>query len=293
MKKLKNFNIKFFISITKTDNYYVIDRSFGEKSLEIKNQIKKFGDTLANNFDESETENFRRNLASLYIEKKEDLTHPNATGEYSVLKNIIYIRNNVGLTLYHELFHMAASKDEESGFERYVNGTIYNRGLNEGCTDLLTYKYFDDKETAPGYFIETALCAMLDDLFGEGKLEKYYLNCDIDGFMNELCKYLEEGKAFDLLDIIDTLYDQFDCGDYDPNTIDESLKQAYIYLTEAYINKMHLEYKNDRLSKTTAKLMALNFMDKWDGTITYDGNNYDLTNDNIKNDIAKKKIYTI
>ena len=293
IKKLKKLNINFYLSITKNDKSYIIDKSFGEEAKTIKNQVENFTNTFESNFGEQENRNFKRNLASLYIKKNTDLTHPDATGEYSVLKNTIFIKKNVGLTLYHELFHTAANINENSGFERQENNLVYYRGINEGYTDLMTSKYFDDGKSRPGYFAETTICAMLDEIVGKDIMEKLYLNSNVEGLLNELYKYFGDDKALELLEILDSIYDEFDCENYNAEKVDKLLKQAYIYLCEAYITKMRLEYKNNRLSITTAKLMALNFMDNWDAIISFDGHEYNLTTDSIKEKIIKNNIHTI
>ena len=294
IKKFKIANINSVFNLINNDKLYIIDKNFGEEAEIIKEELEHFTDIFANQFGETENKIYKRNLASLYIAKANDLTHPYSTGEYSIDKNTIFIKKNVGLTLYHELFHVASTKNGNSGFERQENGLVYYRGINEGYTDLMTSKYFNNGERLLGYYAASTICAMLNDIVGREKMEKLYLNSNIKGLLNELYKYFGEDKAIDLLDILDSIYEEYETENYSSKKLDELFKQAYIYLCEAYITKMYLEYKNNRLNIETAKLMALNFIDKWDQTIPFDGHDYNLTTDSIKEKIIiKNNIYAI
>lgn len=169
------------------------------------------------------------NLASLRIKVK-DITdsqkRSKAAAFYLVPKNEINLlrdkkdngNSNVGV-VNHELLHLSSSiYDLNEDNVEYVNVGFYKfckilnkknmfkicNGLNEGYTERLNIKYFNNKLHA--YVVERKISEFLEEIVGETKMHNYYFTCDLEGLVDELSKYDTKENIFRLLFDIDFIY---------------------------------------------------------------------------------------
>lgn len=129
----------------------------------------------------------------------------NRVGWYSVANNKInYNENNDSMhIIFHEILHMASGiKDKVNdisfcGFSQKTRDKVIGNGLNEGYTELLTQRFFDDKSET--YLIETAVARMCQEIIGQEKMTQLYFKADLKGLIDEFCKYTERKDVLDFL----------------------------------------------------------------------------------------------
>ena len=152
-----------YIAIEKTPKIIRINNEIDINKIKKKpffDKIINFHDVLSNNFKENDLNNFYNNINNLKIyEKSFKLINfvlgKGREGLYEPVKNKLCISKECkdDTTLYHELFHMSSSfvKDKLicSGFAQ-MNSKSNNKtigvGINEGYTELLTSRYFNNEK---------------------------------------------------------------------------------------------------------------------------------------------------
>lgn len=173
---IKEKNIK--IQSEKLDSKYV-EKMVG---IFVTTMLKK-----SNNFDVNKfKENF--NNLKFYVD---DLSLDNASGKYDFILNEIVIAQK--FSIFHELMHMSSS-NFKSNYIRVGFLTInkfgfeeFGRYFNEGCTEMLTHKYFGVAQRC--YDTSIAIATEIANIIGEEKLEKLYFQGNLSGLINELKKY--------------------------------------------------------------------------------------------------------
>lgn len=193
--------------LEKKDNYYV----------------KAFVYTLYKNGKEKYLENFYTNLARSKIVKskrlkKKFLGKNEFGGNFYTKRNLYLIlgdkkellENNEELTPFHELLHLCTTRfDDKKTIRLGIQINNFVVGLNEGYTELLTKRYFNnyannsDVDVYP-HFIWIA--EMLEKIIGEDKMEEYYFSSNIEGLITELEKYISREKVYDFIEDTDLLF---------------------------------------------------------------------------------------
>ena len=135
----------------------------------------------------------------------------NRVGWYSVANNKInYNENDYSMhIIFHEILHMANSiKDKVNnisfcGFSQKTKDKAIGDGLNEGYTELLTQRFFDDKSET--YLIETAVARMCQEIIGQDKMTQLYFKADLKELIDEFSKYVNRKEVLDFLANLDFL----------------------------------------------------------------------------------------
>lgn len=133
------------------------------------------------------------------------------------------------LTVTHELFHAASSKNLFSfGFQHSIlsNGhtgrqILIGRWLNEGYTELLNIRYFGS-DYGRSYIHEVFLMNKLEHIIGKEKMEQLYISSDLKGLINEINKYLDKKETMSFIK-------------------EKSLSKRLLYLQKLHINKCKKE----------------------------------------------------
>lgn len=168
-----------------------------------KNVIKEFIILIHDEFPYAQ-EVLDNKLQNLKIYMKKSSASDNIGGLYIQNYNIILLSNDSNLdrklkktTLTHELFHMAST-----GFvdDNYKTGD----GINEGYTEYLNSKYFNNKN-ATGYFFLVLYAGILDDIIGSKILEEIYFKTGINGLRKYLSNYMSEEEINDFINNFDSL----------------------------------------------------------------------------------------
>lgn len=148
-----------------------------------------FENKLLENIPIEYLENYNNNIKDLkYYNNSNDLNKFfDVSGYYSVtwnrLVNISYDKAYRHI-LFHELMHLASTRDKKCGFATKKHAV----GLTEGYTEYLVLKFFDeDIETVFAYTKEKIIVNILNKLIGENKMIKYYFTNDIESLKQDLC----------------------------------------------------------------------------------------------------------
>ena len=200
-------------------NHKIDKLKFKKRQEEFNEELSRFAMVLKSNFKKEDLENFRKNMRTLqvygvYFQLGDFGLHFNYNtfmGRYDVLKNAVAIdlsKDKEKSSIYHELFHMASTRRgmilTGSGFHYHKTDKVsYGRGLNEGYTDLLTQRYFYNKDYEVYYESELIYASLLERIIGKEKMESLYLNGDLNGLIHELEKYDTLDNIFHFIKEID------------------------------------------------------------------------------------------
>lgn len=203
----------------------------------------KFGEEVSY-FAQLMVDNFpSKNLIMLYNninELKINTVNENINNKKETLKNFIFKRGSSSITgasyssfhnkisipetggeteLPHELFHMATSfRDKDKnvnfcGFEQ-TNKNIHQiigTGINEGYTELMVSKYYgnDYLSDSVSYILLRTIAEVIEGIIGREKMEKFYLNANLNSLVNELSLYAEYDDVLRFISSMDFLYHNF------------------------------------------------------------------------------------
>jgi hypothetical protein len=206
--------------------------------------------------------------------------------------------------LYHELFHLASSYyDEESNI--YYSGfvqtklpkyTSYGKGLNEGYTQLLTLRYFNDLNITNCYNKEVKIANSLENIIGQDKMTELYFNADLYGLSLEMRKYGIDQKEFiKFLLNVDLLTEKY-------NLDDENERNKYVSIMQEVHNlfaycefyKLFKQYKDSKINDFSIILALKNLSDYIESGVLkifeykYNLYNLDKLNERIENDFGFK-----
>lgn len=151
------------------------------------------------------------NIGGVSIKNKHTLRKSEKdTSYFDCINNKIRIKNSK--TIWHELFHLSSGIYDQKNFVEY-NGfrqtkyrplfTDIGFGLNEGYTQLLTERYFKDKELNNDYNLEKIIANNLELLIGQSKMEQLYFKADLYGLVEELKNYIIEEEIYDFIKCVD------------------------------------------------------------------------------------------
>ena len=206
----KFYKPKNISNVSKIENNVSLyhDINLSKLKLEYKKNLLIFTKKVIKNFKEDDLINFYNNINSLDIRNNNKLLEMALAGTYSSSKNKIEISGGYENCIYHELFHMASSKFENnidySGFEQLKKSFRLGKGINEGYTDLLTYRYFPDGfESNDAYKYAMDIMQLLEIIVGKEKMQSLYLQADLLGLITELKKYNLESKIMQFISNMD------------------------------------------------------------------------------------------
>ena len=126
-------------------------------------------------------------------------------------KGIITLYEQDDITLYHELFHAASTYYDEkqdnefSGFNHHLRNPqkFIGLGFNEGYTQLLTERYFNNSQSCDSYVNEVHYVKLIENLMGKEKMLNLYFKSDLINLILELCKNNSEEQVFEFLTNMD------------------------------------------------------------------------------------------
>lgn len=248
--KYNNKKIKLFKKIdeTKIDEIY-------------KGYIKEFIEILIVNNANFDYNLFEKNINTLVIDFFENSSI--YRGHYVVKDNKILLNLELDdkeqkKVFFHELLHMLGTKYyKDNVYTGFKKNNLFT-GINEGYTQLLTKRYFNDNNN--GYIIEENIASIIEMIIGTNKMEYLYSNAKYDKLIIELDKYnnnLED--TFNLILDIDKIYNNHLCILLDDDNIYidhivKSLKKILLKLMDIFLNKIKIDDVNynyflDKLSR--------------------------------------------
>lgn len=161
----------------------------------IKNDDKLYNDYFENfksvmesNFDQEKLHNFYYNSEWVKINRVNFNPFSTNIGTYNYVNNKLRFKKE---SFNHEFFHLSStdydSIYESSGFSIDIDRMSLGNALNEGYTDLLTNRYFDEN-IDDYYYIEAKYASNLEKIIGKDIMEELYLKGDFFGLIKELKK---------------------------------------------------------------------------------------------------------
>lgn len=199
--RLKRISKTGYIINNQIPNPEHIDR------LEIRNEIYNFVlpyiTKLKNYTSEDNLQALYRNIKTVAIENQSFFTSLCYDGIYNSRTNQIKYRTKNAFG--HELLHMASTYyDKETnigyvGFKQSNNKSYIGQGLNEGYTELLTSRIYNNNKITT-YYKEAKIARLLEFFFDDPKeMEKYYFNHDLPGFIHHMEQYTSRDNIIKLL----------------------------------------------------------------------------------------------
>lgn len=167
--------------------------------------------------------NLYENLHSNCFKKINDpFSHNNFYGEYSLdSKNIYYDGDDVERIIYHELFHMASTRQLGDyfycGFSQlkfiYKDGSKKKTwkfdigvGLTEGYTELLSWRYFGSKNIEKCYHCLVDIANYIEVIVGREAMEEAYFKGDLLGLVDKLSIYIPRKEVLGLIKDTDYIF---------------------------------------------------------------------------------------
>lgn len=149
--------------------------------------FENFINVMNNNFEEEDLGNLYDNIIWVLFKRYSSFKY---AGDYDPVTNIIRTLSEDDFdSIHHELIHMSANPYDETndygGFYYTLDKYIFGYGLDEGYTELLNKRYFNSK-TQNAYRLQIMICRHLEELVGQKKMEKMYLNANLFGLIKEL-----------------------------------------------------------------------------------------------------------
>ena len=219
--------------------------------------IVKFVETLSGKIPDKNLTLMYNNLATLDVKtfKKEDfikIYNKYTRGAYKISDNKINIIYELYLyAIFHELFHMSSRiyrKEDDTKFSGFFqensSGKSIGRSLNEGYTEIMSKRYFDDtNDIGSSYLLETFFVEFLDDIVGKEKMETLYLNADLPGLIKELEQYSDHESIINFINGLDLVVKYISNKIYLPGEkklLNDKLKELYDFLLSCFAKKLQL-----------------------------------------------------
>lgn len=262
-----DFKVKSDIKVKLPPNLTKIQLSEMEK-VELREQgnqhVEHFLSVMLEKMPQENLILLRNNITNLKVVKSNfmmilgsALTAKSAVGVYAPRLNRIFLysfdRTYKGSTaVYHELMHMASSYYDEELKNIYAGFRQTNIGdsLNEGYTQLLTERYFNNEikgaKLSSGYQLCRNITGLLEKIVGQEKMENLYFNANLKGLIKELA----------INDEVNNVIEFIQSFDYVLNNIH--------YLSK--VTLLNFEYKlvpgAIKMAKTKLQI-SLNYLLKW------------------------------
>lgn len=192
------------------------------------------------------------------------------SGKYYIKRNKIIILNSFKEeSLSHELLHMASSIYDPRyniafcGFQQinFNKKETVGKGLNEGYTDLLNKRYFNDRTKYSSYAYDLCMffSEKLEQIVEKDKMEQFYLNADLFGLFKYLNNFDEGKNIVCFFVILDILVDNISYSKR--NKYEKACELIELYLAKWYINKKQQELDKNIINKDTFDKQIKDYID--------------------------------
>lgn len=234
INKVKEMTVNHYIS---KDEIFV-----NTKNDKFNKILENFLNVMNNNFEEDDLKNLYDNIIWVMFKKYISFKYD---GDYDPITNIIRtLSEDDTNSINHELIHMSANPHDGTsnygGFYYSTNNYIIGYGLDEGYTELLNKRYFDSK-TQNAYRLQIIICKYLEQIVGQKKMEKLYLNANLFGLIKELKQTHKIEEIERLIAAIDFTHDYDDVdllADCEIETLYTQIEMIILFLFKGYCKKM-------------------------------------------------------
>jgi hypothetical protein len=223
----KNTNIVY--DQTKLKKYY-------------RQELLDFIEVMRSNLNQKDLYNFYANADNIAVIQKPH-KRKNVSAVYNTSKNIITLYEGYNKVDYaHEFFHVASTVQND---KHVISGFSYDNvgiALNEGYTELLTSRYFNNnQENYNDYLDFKRMANVIENIVGKDKMQSLYLRADLKGLTIELSKYINSDKVALLITSMDyvlenqnKIYDN----EFIKNSVIENYKSINSLLMKIATNKV-------------------------------------------------------
>lgn len=278
LKKQKNKTVTIY-SKPKVEHVKLNKEDISKiKKQPLGNELIKFRKKLYKKFKSENLNLLNNNIRTLKVKIKyiapEILLLKFASGKYKFKKNKIelikYFKEG---STNHEFFHMASSfyfkkgKLAFCGFQQinYLKEETIGCGLNEGYTELLTDRYFNEQIIGRSYSYDicTFFAEKLEEIVGKDRMEKFYINADLFGLYNYLLNFDEGSGIVTFLAHLDYLVHHASYSNR--KKYKEHYELIECYLAKWYINKKKQELDKNIIDKDTFDIEIKNYINTLGG----------------------------
>lgn len=257
LKKQKNKTVTIY-SKPKVEHIKLNEEDINKiKQQPLGNELIKFRKKLYKKFKSENLNLLNNNIRTLKVKIKyiapEILLLKFASGKYKFKKNKIeLIKYFKEETTNHEFFHMASTfyfkegKLAFCGFQQinYLKEETIGCGLNEGYTELLTDRYFNEQIIGRSYSYDicTFFAEKLEKIIGKDRMEKFYINADLFGLYQYLTNFADGSNIVTFLSSLDYLVNH-------ASLFNRKKHERYYELIECYLAKWYINKKKQELEK--------------------------------------------
>ena len=240
--------------------------------------ISKFYHVLENELSHCDHSSFFRNIQSLiikekdktFLEKMDEILSAKAEGTYSTQTNKIRVYSSesdpnnkyTNAIKTHELIHMATTKKEGitifCGFERTKLGNCFGKGLNEGYTELINRRYFNEDDKDAGSYQELQpIVQQIEHLVGKKEMEQFFFANDLEGLISSMEKYATREEALSLVQQLDYIFHAY--GKPGETLIQEKLcRKARVAVANMCLKKYKQQFESGKINEETYKIRLFN-----------------------------------
>lgn len=264
-KYLEPVNISGFEKTKDKEEIEVTRKLIETKNEEYRKAYEDFKKVLEENFESDDLVNFYYNSEWVSVYRVNYDLNPFCfiSGRYDHIKNKLFLnKKNLKKSSNHEFFHMGSTNHnsvyQSSGFSIDIHNQTLGNGINEGYTDLLTQRYFNEN-IEESYSLESRFASNLEKIIGQKKMEKLYLKGNFFEFVKELEKYydIEEIEKFLInIDVISALYSSY-LSEEEAKKINLLIEDCICFLLKGFCKVL----KNKKISKQDKKLCIENYFD--------------------------------
>ena len=234
------------------------------KQKSLGNELFRFRKKLYKHFTSNDLNLLNNNIKTLKVKIKyiapEILLLKFAGGKYKMRKNKIeLIKYFKDKCTNHEFFHMATSFYDEKlniGFSGFQQILFYKKesigyGLNEGYTDLLAKRYFNEKVENRSYSYDVCrfFSKKLEEIVGQKEMETFYLTADLFGLYNYLINFDEGMNVATFIVTLDYILSHASI--FNPKGCENRFALIECYLSKWYIKKTEQELNNGTIDENT------------------------------------------
>ena len=225
------------------DHYIKKDKVFvNTENKKINMILENFVNVMNDSFDEEDLGNLYDNIIWVLFKKYISF---NYNGDYDPITNIIRSISEEDLdSIHHELIHLSANPYDDTnnygGFYYTIDKYCIGYGLDEGYTELLNKRYFNSK-TENAYRLQIMICKYIEELVGQRKMEKMYLNANLFGLIKELKQTYDVKEIERFIAAVDFTHDYDDISmlaDVEIETLYSQIETIIIFLFKGYCKKL-------------------------------------------------------
>ncbi len=223
-----------------------------------------FGKKIESIVPKEDLDNYYRNFASIK-EKKISLKNKFTSflktggiigGGYYIRENKVDLKSNafsnLANTISHELLHVSSTyydKEKETVYSGFYQLFVkkdkkksegYGLGINEGYTQYLANKYFDNSNPLSliAYKEEQIIAKGLERIIGEKKLQSMYFRADLHSLVSELEKYVTKDEIYKFINLADLLCIYSRDKKLKIDELDNAKEFINLFLMKAYIGSV-------------------------------------------------------